>query len=781
MAYRCFSKVRVFNAVTAAACLLAAPYSFGSPAFVSKPFSSDVARVERLVDLCKLWGAIKFFHPYLAYRDIDWDAALIKTLPKVSAAASSTEFKSAIDYLLSFLDDPATHTRNDPAGASKATPESAGLPQPYVRWVEDNIAVLVASDYGQFSGSAEKAGAFRKAFGEASRARIIIFDIRKRKGDGDDNATFWFNLNFSQAFPTLLDEPLQMASMRRRMHSGYATQTGQTSGGYYSAFVNEDGAVVAPQAQEGTRKPMIFLINDGETGIEQLLGGLQAAHFATVIQEGKRAPETAAGGYTMSLAGGLSVEVRTSEMLNPDGTVGFLPDLTTSDSPNAAPDASGDGAADTSPAMQMALGLARGTQAPPRATRLAATFLPSTKLDKSYAETPYPSREHRLLGLFRLWNIINYFYPYKHLFERPWDDVLREFIPKLEAAGDAEGYALAVAELVTNIHDTHCFIRSSALDKYFGTHVPPIEVKSIEGQTIVTHIFDEALRASSRVQVGDVILSVDGEDIAKRRDRLGRYIAASTPQALRWRVHQKLLAGAENSKVRLEVRDQEGRAGEVSLTRNMRLIRTERQTPVFGILPSGFGYMDLERLTIGQVDSAFAAIKDTSAVIMDMRGYPKGTAWSIAPWLASKPFVAALFQRPAPESPDPDQNVTVKFPQGGVPRANGHYAGKVVVLINEEAISQSEHTCLFLEAAGNATFIGTPTNGANGDVTTAVLPGGIYVNFSGHDVRHGDGRQLQRVGIQPHFQVEPTIAGIRSGRDEVLDRAIEFLEKSGKH
>jgi C-terminal processing protease CtpA/Prc len=48
------------------------------------------------------------------------------------------------------------------------------------------------------------------------------------------------------------------------------------------------------------------------------------------------------------------------------------------------------------------------------------------------------------------------------------------------------------------------------------------------------------------------------------------------------------------------------------------------------------------------------------------------------------------------------------------------------------------------------------------------------VNFSGHDVRWPDGRELQRVGLQPDIHVRPTIAGIRAGKDEVLDRAIEF-------
>ena len=108
------------------------------------------------------------------------------------------------------------------------------------------------------------------------------------------------------------------------------------------------------------------------------------------------------------------------------------------------------------------------------------------------------------------------------------------------------------------------------------------------------------------------------------------------------------------------------------------------------------------------------------------------------------------------------------------------YKGKVVMLINEDAISQSEHTCLFFETATDVTFIGTPTAGANGDITFMVLPGNLQVTFSGHDVRHADGRQLQRVGIQPTIRVAPTIRGLIEGRDEILERAVKHLGETSK-
>jgi hypothetical protein len=52
----------------------------------------------------------------------------------------------------------------------------------------------------------------------------------------------------------------------------------------------------------------------------------------------------------------------------------------------------------------------------------------------------------------------------------------------------------------------------------------------------------------------------------------------------------------------------------------------------------------------------------------------------------------------------------------------------------------------------------------------------VCVTFSGHDVRHADGRQLQRVGLHPDIDVRPTVKGIRDGRDEVLERAVRYLK-----
>ena len=73
---------------------------------------SEDIRIARLSGLAKVWGTVKYFHPYLAYREIDWDKALIEAIPKVNAAKSPAEFQEAINQMLGVL-QRQKHSRRD--------------------------------------------------------------------------------------------------------------------------------------------------------------------------------------------------------------------------------------------------------------------------------------------------------------------------------------------------------------------------------------------------------------------------------------------------------------------------------------------------------------------------------------------------------------------------------------------------------------------------------------------------------------------------------------------
>ena len=98
------------------------------------------------------------------------------------------------------------------------------------------------------------------------------------------------------------------------------------------------------------------------------------------------------------------------------------------------------------------------------------------------------------------------------------------------------------------------------------------------------------------------------------------------------------------------------------------------------------------------------------------------------------------------------------------------YTGKTVCLIHENTQSHGETSTEGLKNAG-ATLIGNHTAGVNGAAYNFYIPGEIRLAFTISYVP-GEGK-----GIQPDILVTPTIKGIQQGRDEILERAVKFLEK----
>ena len=172
----------------------------------------------------------------------------------------------------------------------------------------------------------------------------------------------------------------------------------------------------------------------------------------------------------------------------------------------------------------------------------------------------------------------------------------------------------------------------------------------------------------------------------------------------------------------------------------------------------------------------FAAFNGTRAIVLDDRGYPQGTAWSIAPRLTTRDRVKfSLFEIPLVLSmltPDDANELlpTMIRSYDLIPSDAGKpkYLRPTVLLINERTISQAEYTGMMFRAADNMEFVGTPTVGADGNVTDFALPGGLQPWLSGASVRWPDGRQTQRIGLRPDVRVEPTAKDIAEGKDLVL-------------
>jgi C-terminal processing protease CtpA/Prc len=494
------------------------------------------------------------------------------------------------------------------------------------------------------------------------------------------------------------------------------------------------------------------------------------------VAEGSPDEDAVVTTQTVNLPDSVQAQIRLGELVYRNGAREYQPNLMV---PRA------DRTDEQDAALRAALRLARTGRfpPPPRARRAER---PRTLRGPTDDASPYPSAPYRVLAAFRIWAVISYFFPYRDLMGENWDEILRQFIPRMESAKNALEYHLAVAEMVTHIHDTHGAVVSPVLVKHFGEASAPIRVRMIEDVPVVTGFTNADVATAAGFEIGDVILKVDGQDASARIAERLKYVAHSTPQAgMFYAAERSLVRGPPDSTAIYTIRDVHDRVRDVAVARKTEYgLKTvgDRSGDVLRILPGNIGYADLDRLPQARVDEMFEKFKDCPGIIFDDRGYPQGTAWQITPRLTDKTDVAgAMFKLRESMSPDlPNgeilsSQVVKTFVQRLPATDKWRYHGRTVLLIDERSVSQAEHSGLFFETANDTKFIGSPTEGADGDVTSFSVPGGISVHFSGQGVWHIDGRQLQRMGLQPDVAVRPTLAGIRAGRDEVLDKAVEYL------
>lgn len=400
----------------------------------------------------------------------------------------------------------------------------------------------------------------------------------------------------------------------------------------------------------------------------------------------------------------------------------------------------------------------------------------NTKYDneKVYKDSVFPSVELRLLGLSRYWNIINYFFPYKYKIGQDWNEALVEMVPKFKDSQDTISYHLAMLELVAKINDSHAGFATKYTMRYFGLKWAPFRFKVIDNKAIVIAFFNDSLCKKNDILFGDVFLKVGGIPIGNIIEDKLKYLGASNADTKMRNTYIAIFNGSTDS-VQVTF-DRNGIISEKTLYRynfkDFKYKGLNNANDTCKILDGNIGYVNLDLLRPKQTKNYFNKIKNTQAIIFDVRNYPHGTMYSIANFLnkEKKPF--AKFTNP--DISYPGTYYYIK-PYYCGKKNKTPYAGKVILLFNETTQSHAEFTLMALQTAPNVIGIGSQTAGADGNVSLITFPGNYKTYMTGIGVYYPDGKETQRIGIVPDIEVKPTIEGIRSNKDEVLEKAIEII------
>ena len=408
---------------------------------------------------------------------------------------------------------------------------------------------------------------------------------------------------------------------------------------------------------------------------------------------------------------------------------------------------------------------------------------PGFRREASYKLVPAEDDGIRLLALFRYWNIIEYFFPYKHLFKEDWTNVLKEFLPQFESCRSALDYRLTCWRLINRVHDTHASIyRDSILNNWTGMKGPPIDFKIIDERVIVRDYLDDSLANFEVVKPGDEIRTVNGRPIAEIRKLFEPYLCASNPAAadrnFLWRF---LFCSNDDSLSITYERYGSVKQGIMHLYDGPPYQNGDTwRRPMYQLLADDdIGYINIGKIQTDSLGVIFKKFENTRGIIIDIRNYPNEfMPFEMGKYLKPKPTPFDKYTGPAYNYPGAfrvigtiengaDNNDTVKV-----------YKGLVIILVNEQTQSSAEYTAMALRSAPGAVVLGSQTAGADGDISWVPFPGGFQSPFSGLGIYYPDGTDTQGVGIVPDVFVYPTREGIAAGTDEVLEKAKDYIRNA---
>lgn len=379
-------------------------------------------------------------------------------------------------------------------------------------------------------------------------------------------------------------------------------------------------------------------------------------------------------------------------------------------------------------------------------------------------------RTARLAAVIQVWVVFKHFYPYFADVAVDWDAQLAAALGAASLDDDAAAFDLTLGAMTAPLQDGHIYIgRFGASPSGF----PPLAWRWIEHALVVTGVGEGV----EGVRIGDVVREIDGVAVEQLLSPLEARFSAATAARLRVRALRSLAAG-DLGQSRVLALERDGRVLETpivltSLQNNHRLYQPVTQ--VIAELGPGVLYVDLTRLSSQEFRANLARFAAARGLVFDVRGYLEGD-FTMLPHFADAPSESMQHLIRVAMAPD---YVAVDNRQFTLQPRAPRLTESIVFITDARAMSRPESVLAIVAHHRLGAIVGEPTAGTTGDVTTMRTLTGHSITFTGMEVRNHDGSRFHGVGVQPTHPVSPTIDGVRAGRDEQLEAALELVRAQG--
>ena len=406
--------------------------------------------------------------------------------------------------------------------------------------------------------------------------------------------------------------------------------------------------------------------------------------------------------------------------------------------------------------------------------------VPDFQSEKTDPNCSYQKEEERLLGLFRVWNVIEYYFPYIDVMDESWHDLLDEFIPKIVEESDRQGFELVLLEMTAHLHDLHTgIVIQNTLQDFWGEYLAPVNlIRTKEGEWIVCKVF-----GNCPLQVGDVILGLDGTEVKKIEKNREKYLSVPNEKKLYQGMALYLLRSKSNTMDITILRNEKEETYTVTGTKQYTNLSWKEEKS-HEILEKNIGVINPSSIPEGDTESVVSQIMNdlcnTNGLIIDLRQYPSDPNMHmfLSMYLQKKGTVYSVMTIPSQSVPG--IFINRKISSIGVATGAFYYEKPVVLLMDERSMSSSEFSIMHLRTGDHVVVIGSSSAGVDGNVTELPLPNGNHLRFTSFGVYTPEMGQTQRVGLAPDIEVYPTIEGIKEGRDELMEAAIAYIQEQSQ-
>ena len=403
------------------------------------------------------------------------------------------------------------------------------------------------------------------------------------------------------------------------------------------------------------------------------------------------------------------------------------------------------------------------------------TYDPLPSPDKPEGFVPSGNdRATRLAGVALAWPVFQHFYPYFDVVSVDWPAELRRALTSAAKDRDERAFVDTLRRLLAALHDGHGRVSHPS---YVLTHQIPLAWDWIENQVVITHADPREAPGLTR---GDIVLAYNGRPVRQVFQKEVELAQGATLRSIRWRALRSMALGAENEEVRLKVRKPHGGVSEVTVRRTFPVpggpagvpFAEPRPEKIAEIQPDIF-YVDLDRVADQDLFAARNRLAAARGIIFDLRGYPRTVSLEALSLILNGPVHSPMFNIPVTYRPD--RRSVSYFTIGWPLQAEPILRARKVFITDGRAVSLAETWMSIFEHYQVGEIVGEATSGTNGNINFLPLPGGYSLRFTGMQTLKHDGSRHHGVGILPTVPVSRTLAGVREGRDEFLEKAIETV------